>query len=63
MLLFTEKGLRGGMCSVMQRYSVANNPLVEGYNPSKPGKWIMDLDANNLYGWAMSQPLPTGGFA
>ena len=37
-------------------------PRVEGYNPAKPSSHIMYLDANNLYGWAMSQALPTGGF-
>ena len=32
------------------------------YNPSPPTRYLQYLDANNLYGWAMSQPLPTGGF-
>ena len=35
---------------------------MSGYNPDEPNKYIMYLDANNLYGWAMSQYLPTGGF-
>ena len=60
--LFIEKGLRGGISMVSKRYAKANNPLIEGYNSSKPNTHILYLDANNLYGWAMSQPLPTGGF-
>lgn len=60
--LFIEKGLRGGVCMVSKRYARANNPRVEGYDPEKPSSHILYLDANNLYGWAMSQPLPTGGF-
>ena len=32
------------------------------YNPNKPSTYSQYLDANNLYGWAMSQPLPTHGF-
>ena len=32
------------------------------YDPSRPTRYLQYLDANNLYGWAMSQPLPTGGF-
>ena len=47
---------------VSKRHARANNPAVEGYNPEKPNSHILYLDANNLYGWAMSQPLPTGGF-
>ena len=34
----------------------------ELYNPGKESSYLQYLDANNLYGWAMSQPLPTGGF-
>ena len=60
--LFIEKGMRGGISMVSKRYARANNPLIEGYNSSKPNTHILYLDANNLYGWAMSQPLPTGGF-
>ena len=60
--LFIEKGLRGGISMVSKRYAKANNPKVEGYNSSNPNTYILYLDANNLYGWAMSQPLPTGGF-
>ena len=60
--LFIEKGMRGGISMVSKRHARANNPRVEGYDPEKPNSHIMYLDANNLYGWAMSQSLPTGGF-
>ena len=36
--------------------------MVDRYDASKPTKYITYLDANNLYGWAMSKPLPTYGF-
>ena len=36
--------------------------MVEGNDPEKPNSYILYLDANYLYGWAMSQPLPTGDF-
>lgn len=45
---------------VSKRYAKANNPLVDGGDPEKPSSHILNLDANNLYGWAMSQPLPIG---
>ena len=45
-----------------KRHARANKPLVEGYDPGQPSSHILYLDANNLYGWAMSQYLPTGGF-
>ena len=45
-----------------KRYAKANNPFVDGYDPSEPKKYITYLDANNLYGWAMSKPLPIKDF-
>ena len=62
MFQFIEKGLRGGISYITNRYSKANNKYMKDYNKDKPSKYIMYLDANNLYGWAMSQYLPTGGF-
>jgi len=62
MHLFVERGMRGGISMVSKRYAKANNPLVLEYDPSKPKKFIMYLDANNLYGWAMSKPLPKRDF-
>jgi len=47
---------------VGKRYAKANNPLVEGHNPTEPTNYIRYLDANNLYGWAMSLPLSKSGF-
>ena len=47
---------------VIQRYSVANNKHVKGYDPMQDCKYLLHLDANNLYVWAMSQTLPCGGF-
>jgi hypothetical protein len=62
MFQFIERGMRGGVSYISHRHAKANNKYMESYNPEKPDKHIMYLDANNLYGWAMSQNLPTGGF-
>ena len=62
MLLMVEKGTFGGVSMISTRYGKANNKYMSEYNPSKPSKYIAYLDANNLYGWAMSKPLPTHGF-
>ena len=62
MFQFIEKGLRGGISYIANRYGKANNKYMKDYKKDKPSKYIMYLDANNLYGWAMSQYLPTGGF-
>ena len=62
MYLFIEKGLRGGISYIANRYGKANNKYMKEYDKKEPSKYITYLDANNLYGWAMSKYLPTGGF-
>ena len=63
MLLMVEKGIRGGVSMISNRYGKSNNQYMDDrYDASKPTKYITYLDANNLYGWAMSKPLPTHGF-
>ena len=62
MLMMFERGIRGGITHISKRYAEANNQYMKTYNPQKPSTYIQYLDANNLYGWAMSQPLPTHGF-
>ena len=64
-LLFIERGIRGGIPTICNRYSRANNKYLPPhlYNPTEPSKYIMYLDANNLYGYAMSESLPVGGFS
>ena len=62
MYLFIEKGLRGVISMVSHRHVIANNRYMQDYNPEQPTSYLMYLDSNNLYGWAMSQPMPTGGF-
>ena len=62
MLMMFEKGIRGGMTHISKRYAEANNKYMKDYNHNKPSTFIQYLDANNLYGWAMSQSLPTDGF-
>ena len=62
MLMMVEKGIRGGISHISKRYAEANNKYMKDYNQDKESVYIQYLDANNLYGWAMSQPLPTHGF-
>ena len=62
MQLFIEKGLRGGISYIAHRHAEANNKYMKNYDINALISYIMYLDANNLYGWAMSQPLPYGKF-
>ena len=62
MLMMFEKGIRGGITQMVHRFAEANNKYMDKYDSQKPSLYIQYLDANNLYGWAMSQPIPTGGF-
>ena len=62
MLLMFEHGIRGGITQSVHRLAAANNLYMEEYDNNKPTNYLQYLDANNLYGWAMSQPLPTGEF-
>ena len=62
MLLMIEDGIRGGICHAIQRYAKANNKYMNDYNKNKESSYIQYLDANNLYGMAMSEKLPIKGF-
>ena len=62
MYTFIEHSIRGGVTQISKRFAKANNPGCKVYDPTKPITHLIYLDANNLYGWAMSQLLPTGKF-
>ena len=63
MLLMFEKGIRGGISIISNRYGEANNKYMgKSFNKNKLSKYLMYLDANNLYGSAMSEKLPIHSF-
>ena len=62
MLLMIEKGIRGGISIISNRYGKANNKYMKDFNNSELIKYLIYLDANNLYGWGMKQKLPTHNF-
>ena len=58
-----EKGIRGRITDAVKRYAKANNRYMKDlYNPDEESIYLQYFDANNLYGWAMVQHLPTHGF-
>ena len=62
MIIMTEKGIRGGICQASHMLAKANNPYMKNYSINFESSYIEYLDANNLYGWAMSQKLPVNDF-
>ena len=62
MYSFIEKRMRGGISCIPKIFSKANNKYMQSDDKSKPSKYIMHLNSNNLYGWAMSQYLPYSKF-
>ena len=62
MLLMIEDKISGGMCQSVHRHAKANNKYLKNYDKSIESSYLMYLDENNLYGWAISQKLPVNGF-
>ena len=62
MLLMVEKGIRGGICHAVQRYSKTNNKYMKNYDKNKELSYLIYWDVNNSYGWEMSEKLPVNKF-
>ena len=62
MLLMVEKGIREGICHAIHTCAKADNKYMKNYDKNKDSSYLMYLDANNFYGWAMSQKLPVKSF-
>ena len=62
MYLMVESGTQCEVSMITKKYAEANNPYVDGYDVTKPSNCLMYVEANNLYGWAMSQKLPEKQF-
>ena len=62
MLLIIEKGIRGVICHAILRYPKANNKCMKDYNKDEEESFLEYLDAKNVYGGAISEPLPVDGF-
>ena len=56
--LMVESAIRGGISTISNRFSPANNPMVPDYDETKPTSYIVYLDLVNLYSYSMCLPLP-----
>ena len=57
-----EREIRGGICHAIHRYAKTNNEYMRNFDKKIISSYLMYLDANNLYGWGISQTLPVNGF-
>ena len=62
MLLIVKQGTRGRICQAIHRHVKANNNYMKNYDKNSESSYLTYLDANNLYGCAMSQKLSVNGF-
>ena len=62
MLLMIESAIRGGISQATYKYAKANNKYMKNYNKNIVSSYLMYLDANNLYRWAMYKMLPVSDF-
>ena len=62
MFLTYEEGIRDGICNKVHSYAEANNKYMKNYDKNKESSFLIYVDANNLYGLAMSKTLPVDGF-
>ena len=62
-LLFIERGIRGGVSYICNRYTHSNFPESSEYSPADDTSFITYIDCNNLYGLAQTQPLPISDFS
>ena len=62
MFSMVDAVIRGGVSMISTRHAQANNPYMPAFDAARPNSFIIYLDATNLYGWAMNQQMPIGGF-
>ena len=62
MLLMVEKRIRGVMCHAIHRHANANHKYMSNYYENTESPYLMSLDANSLYGWAVPQKIPVNSF-
>jgi len=63
MYTMIETSLKGGVAGISHRRAEANNKYMSDFKTDEPSSYIVNLDANNLYAYAMSKPLPNGHFS
>ena len=62
MLLMVAKGIRGGICQAIYRYTKANNKYMKDYVKNRESSYLKYWNVNNLYGWIMSQKIAVNNF-